>query len=202
MGNEVRCVARIAGKRRQGKALLETAELIFRGTECRIRIAFGEMLQVTAADGKLHVRTKGGTSVFEVGQVAEKWREKILHPKTRIEKLGVKAGTRVLLLGNAEPAFMAELRKSGADLRGPGSGDSELVFLFVEDKRGLGSVSDAASRLAGAAGLWIAYPKGKKEITEVEVISAGRKTGLKDVKVVGFSPTHTALKFVIPVDRR
>jgi hypothetical protein len=34
------------------------------------------------------------------------------------------------------------------------------------------------------------------------VISAGRKAGLKDVKVVGFSPRHTALKFVIPVNKR
>jgi hypothetical protein len=54
----------------------------------------------------------------------------------------------------------------------------------------------------GAAALWIVYPKGQKSITENDVITAGRKTGLKDVKVVGFSSTHTALKFVIPLDKR
>jgi len=48
----------------------------------------------------------------------------------------------------------------------------------------------------------VIYPKGMKQITEVDVISAGRATGLKDVKVVGFSATHTALKFVIPVEKR
>ena len=203
MGNEVKCVARVPGKRWQGKALLETDQLIFRGTECRLKILFAEMRRVTAADGELHIRTKDGTTVFEVGQVAEKWRDKILHPKSRVEKLGVKAGTRVLLLGRAETAFVAELRKSGADIEsGPGSREIQLVFLFVEDERGLDGVPGAAKRLAGAAGLWIAYPKGRKEITEVEVINAGRKAGLKDVKVVRFSPTHTALKFVIPVDQR
>jgi hypothetical protein len=46
------------------------------------------------------------------------------------------------------------------------------------------------------------YPKGQKQITENDVLGAGRKSGLKDVKVVGFSPTHTALKFVIPVESR
>jgi hypothetical protein len=46
------------------------------------------------------------------------------------------------------------------------------------------------------------YPKAKREITEGDVIGAGRKAGLKDVKVVGFSTTHTALKFVIPVAKR
>jgi hypothetical protein len=59
-----------------------------------------------------------------------------------------------------------------------------------------------AKKVEGAAGLWIVYRKGKKEITENDVLSAGRKAGLKDVKVVGFSSTHTALKFVIPVEKR
>ena len=44
--------------------------------------------------------------------------------------------------------------------------------------------------------------KGRKDITENGVLAAGRAAGLKDVKVVGFSPTHTALKFVIHVARR
>jgi hypothetical protein len=46
--------------------------------------------------------------------------------------------------------------------------------------------------------LWIVYPKGKQEITELQVIEAGRQAGLVDVKVVSFSATHTALKFVRP----
>ena len=56
--------------------------------------------------------------------------------------------------------------------------------------------------MRGAAALWIVYPKGQKHITENDVLAAGRKVGLKDVKVVGFSATHTALKFVIPLDKR
>ena len=46
------------------------------------------------------------------------------------------------------------------------------------------------------------YPKGQKHITENDILAAGRKSGLKDVKVVAFSATHTALKFVIPVSNR
>ena len=56
--------------------------------------------------------------------------------------------------------------------------------------------------MKGPAALWIVYPKGQKAITENDVIAAGRKAGLKDVKVVAFSPTHTALKFVIPLAQR
>jgi hypothetical protein len=63
-------------------------------------------------------------------------------------------------------------------------------------------VAKIGKSVKGAAGLWLVYPKGKKEVTEKDVIGAGRKTGLKDVKVVGFSPTHTALKFILPLAKR
>jgi len=203
MGNEAKCVLRVGGKRHEGKALLETNELIFRGAECRVKIAFSEMRNVTAQDGELRVKTQSGATVFEVGAVAGKWREKILHPKTRVEKLGVKSGVRVALLGAVEDAFARELRKSKAEVVNGSAGDSAaLLFLPVEEQSGLRNIAKAAKKLKGAAGLWVIYPKGKKEITEVDVISAGRAAGLKDVKVVGFSATHTALKFVIPVDQR
>jgi hypothetical protein len=56
--------------------------------------------------------------------------------------------------------------------------------------------------MRGATALWIVYPKGQKQITENDVLAAGRRAGLKDVKVVGFSATHTALKFVVPLSDR
>jgi hypothetical protein len=43
--------------------------------------------------------------------------------------------------------------------------------------------------------VWIIYPKGIQTITEGQVIAAGRAAGFIDVKVCGFSATHTALKF-------
>ena len=52
--------------------------------------------------------------------------------------------------------------------------------------------------LSSAGALWIVYPKGRQEITELQVLDAGRAAGLVDVKVVSFSATHTALKFVRP----
>ena len=56
--------------------------------------------------------------------------------------------------------------------------------------------------MLGAMALWIIYPKGQQHITEGDVFAAGHKVGLTDIKVVGFSATHTALKFVIPVKKR
>ena len=76
------------------------------------------------------------------------------------------------------------------------------IFLTAETREGLGEVKKIAVRMKGSAALWVVYPKGQKSITETDVIGAGRKAGLKDVKVVGFSATHTALKFVIPMEKR
>ena len=56
--------------------------------------------------------------------------------------------------------------------------------------------------LASKGALWVVYPKGVQIIREIEVIDAGRAAGLKDTKVVAFSPTHPALRFVIPVAAR
>jgi hypothetical protein len=203
MGSEAKGAVRAGDQRRQGKILLENSEIIFRGADFRLRIPFAELREVTAADGELRVKTKSGVAIFEVGAEAEKWREKILHPKTRLEKLGVKAGTRVQLAGVFDADFVNELKANkSAIVHNDGSGSPEITFLAVATKSSLAAIAKRAKKTRGAQALWVIYPKGKKEITEVDVISVGRKSGLKDVKVVGFSATHTALKFVLPLAKR
>jgi nucleotide-binding universal stress UspA family protein len=201
MGNEAKCAARISGKRHQGKALLETSELVFRGAECRLKIAFQEIRGVTAGKGELRVKTKDRLTVFELGPLAEKWREKILHPKTRAEKLGIKAGLGVFVAGELDEEFLRELEKAGAALKKSAEG-ADLIFFGTNERSGLEHVSRIAGGMKGPAALWVVYPKGRREPTENDVLRAGREAGLKDVKVVGFSASHTALKFVIPVERR
>jgi hypothetical protein len=82
------------------------------------------------------------------------------------------------------------------------AGDSAWIFFRADSKEDLGALSKISKSMEGAAAVWIVYPKGQKRITENDVLAAGRKCGLKDVKVVGFSSTHTALKFVIPLSQR
>jgi hypothetical protein len=154
-------------------------------------------------DGELHLQIAEGLAVFQLGASAGKWCEKILHPKSRIEKLGVKPGANVALIGQFEAAFLREvsdLTKSVA--KGKAAPGSEHIFFAADSKEDLTALSKHAKSISGAAALWIVYPKGQKHITENDVLAAGRKSGLKDVKVVGLSPTHTALKFVIPVGHR
>src|SRR5262245_31809423 len=94
-GNELNCVARIEGKTDRARALLVTSELSFRGADGLVEIRFADMKGVESQDEELRIKTKDGVFGFALGRAAEKWREKILHPKTRIEKLGVRAGIGV-----------------------------------------------------------------------------------------------------------
>jgi hypothetical protein len=205
MGQEAPCTLRYGKQRQEGKALLETSELIFRLADggARVKIPFSAIKSAKAVDGELRLQTADGAAVFELGAVAEKWCEKILHPKTRAEKLGLKASMNVSLLGEFDGEFLRELRGATKNIHeGKIDTSSELIFLSADAAKELGGITKVVKAMKGATALWVVYPKGKQEITENEVIAAGRKAGLKDVKVVGFSATHTALKFVIPVDRR
>ncbi len=203
MGQELRGAVRVGKERHKGKILLETSELVFRGTDYRVKIAFGEVRDVKAANGELRIETNGKVLTFEVGTAAEKWREKILHPKTRAEKLGVKEGAKVRLLGEFPSDFVKELKGTGAEVIPAGTVlNVDQTFLVADGNGALAAIGKYASKISGAEALWVVYAKGKKDLSENDVIAAGRKAGLKDVKVVGFSSTHTALKFVVPFEKR
>jgi hypothetical protein len=202
VGNELKCTVSYGEQKSEGKVLLETSEILFRGG-FRLKIPFATIKSAKAVDGELRLQTAEGLAIFHLGAAAEKWCDKILHPKSRIEKLGVKPEARVSLLGEFEREFLDEvtgLTKSVS--RGKVAADSEWVLFAADSKRDLAALPKIARAIHGAAALWIVYPKGQKHITENDVLAAGRKVVLKDVKVVGFSATHTALKFVIPLSNR
>jgi hypothetical protein len=67
---------------------------------------------------------------------------------------------------------------------------------------GLGRLGELELYLTRNGAVWAVFPRGRKDLREVDVIGAGAGAGLVDNKVVRFSDTHTALRFVIPVARR
>lgn len=201
MGLEAKCRAACGDQTGEGKLQLEGDSLLFRG-DFRLMIARAEMKRVAAEGESLVVETASARARFELGAAAPKWVDKILHPPSLLDKLGVKAGSKVSLIGAFDAAFLAELRSRG-DVGARPRKESDLVLLLASTPADLDGIPRAASFLAPAGGLWIVYPKGLKTITEMGVLRAGRAAGLKDNKVASFSATHTALRFVIPVaDRR
>ena len=202
MGNEITCTARFNGKAHIGRALLETSEIIFRGDD-RLKIPFFAITSLHAADGELHIRTKNTFAIFELGAQAEKWRHKIANPKSLLDKLGVKPGETISLLGSFPADFLASLKKHGAHVNGGNAAaETPWIFLALDSQKSLAEVKKVAKRMKGAAALWLVYPKGQQSITEHHVRAAGLKAGLTDIKVASFNSSHTALKFVFPKSKR
>jgi len=183
-----------------GKAYLETDFLLFRGDE-RLKVLFKDLRSVKASSGVLHLDFPGGPAELELGKAAEKWSEKILNPPSRLDKLGVKPGLSVRLVGDFEPDFIAELEQRQIE-PAKSSGNVDLLFYAARKTSDLKKVKSLATGMHSDGALWVVYPKGVAEIREIEVLESGRDCGLKDVKVASFSKTHTALKFVVPVGKR
>jgi len=204
MGQEAVCRARFEGRESEGKAKLESEDLRFAG-DFRFAIPFREMRAVRAEGGWLAVESARGTAELELGPAAEKWAHKILHPKSRAEKLGVKPGLRVAFAGIAgadEAELRREIEEQGGTIAGDEGGALDLLLVGADRRDDLRGLESRRAALARDGALWIVYPKGQERIREGEVLAAGKAAGLVDVKVIAFSPTHTALKFVVPLSAR
>ena len=120
-----------------------------------------------------------------------------------IDKLGIKTGQRVAVLGVESAEFLKELSARVPEYsRGKRVPNADLIFFSAEARGDLGKLAGLPRSMAKNGAVWVVYPKGQSHIREVDVIEAGKQAGLTDNKVCSFSATHTALRFVIPVAKR
>lgn len=112
----------------------------------------------------------------------------------------MKAGQAVLLVGVTDAHFISELQAAGARITRTATPD--LIFCAVETRASLAKLADLAKRMKPAGALWTIRAKGPAAISESDVLKAGKAARLVEVKVVRFSETHTANKFVVPKKMR
>ena len=202
MGQEVLCRVTVGDRVSDGKAYLESSELLFRG-EFRLKIALSDLQAVTAEHGVLTLDYPEGTAYFELGPKAEQWASKIRNPKGLLDKLGIKAGSRVAVIDIEDADFRRQLvGRSVAASGEEGIGDAEVIVLGADQRSGLDRLPTVQACMQPNAAVWIVSPRGWADMKDVDVIAAGRAAGLVDTKVCRFSATHTALRFVVPHARR
>jgi hypothetical protein len=107
-----------------------------------------------------------------------------------------------LVAGASHPDLIDELKTHGLAVSVAARGTFALIFYGAEHRDDLKGLPGLRHKLKSDGALWVIRPKGSKAITEAEVMSAGKRAGLVDVKVASFSATHTAEKFVIPLAAR
>jgi hypothetical protein len=202
MGYDTACTLHFDGRTTRGKAFLEQHDLIFRGP-LRLAIPLKDITSAVAGDGALTVRFGRRTATFDLGRIADRWASRIMNPPSRLDKLGVKAGMAILAAGAVHEDLFEEVTSRGARLlRRAQAGASDIIFYGADRRVELDRLPQLKRALKQNGALWIIRPKGSQAISESEVMAAGKKAGLVDVKVVSFSPTHTAEKFVIPRSAR
>ena len=204
MGMECSCTLRVGRRAWEGKALLETDFLLFRGADTRLELPFRTITEVAAADGVLRVTHADGVASFALGDAAERWAEKIRNPRPLLDKLGVKPGSRVAVIGVDDPAFMEQLAERTDDVTmAKPKKDSDVIFFGAESVRALSALPGLRKMLKPNGGIWVIHRKGKQAtLKDVEVFSAAKAAGLVDTKVASFSATHTAERLVIPLAKR
>ncbi|MSQ09920.1 MAG: DUF3052 family protein [Dehalococcoidia bacterium] len=189
MGRLAVCSVRFAGQASEGRALLESKELVFRG-DFRLTIPLATITSVHAEAGVLTVAFSGETAEFDVGKAALKWVEAILHPPTLLQKLGLKPGVTCAVAGAIPDDLLADLPPQV-------EGDAlvDLLFFGATAVADLKQLPALMQRVTGGGAIWVVYPKKVQVIRELDVLEAGRTEGLVDTKVVSVSNTHAGLRF-------
>ena len=126
-------------------------------------------------------------------------------PSTRplIEKLGVRVDARVCVLGVSDSAFEKALRARTADISTRLRKGCEVIVYGADSKKQLECLPRLREHMVQNGAIWVVSLKGKAAtIRDVDVIGAAKAARLVDNKVVSFSPSHTALRLVIPLALR
>lgn len=202
MGQEVAGTVTVGGQKVNVKGDFGSDRVRLSGGK-RGDVPYKEVEVVSTAKGVLKLRIDGTILEFEVGSTIDRLANKIRNPATRLEKMGLKPGLAVAVVGPQDKSFLDELRKAGVAFKdGRPSTPHDAVVYAAKSMEDLEAIADLAGRIKPDGGLWVVYRKGKRDPSELDVIEAGRAAGLKDIKVARFSPTHTALKFVVPLADR
>jgi hypothetical protein len=180
------------------KAHCGDGEISFRG-DFRFLWRWKDLSSFEARDGQLTVRKSTDVAIFELGEMAEKWCFAIQNPKTRLDKLGLKANHGYQVWGEFDDSFEGEL-----ELIAGTQGNEPLDAVFIRLDRGadLPMLVRGRKAIVQNGMIWAVWPKGRREFREDDIRNFSLQNGLVDVKVASFSLTMSALKLVIPVKDR
>jgi hypothetical protein len=205
MGYETKCAVRVrdsSGVRRADNAtvLLETDELIVRG-DARVRIPRVSITKVASRAGVVTVTAPNATIQLTLGKEgAEKWQAKIQEaPKQLIDKLDVKPGAKVWLLGIADKDLTSQVsERAGEVLTGRSASACAVVFAQVDRDDQLDRIDRAAKAITDSGAIWVVHPKGKAGVADTTIFARATQLGLTYTKVARVSDTLSAEKLVKP----
>jgi hypothetical protein len=123
--------------------------------------------------------------------------------RSRLDKLGVKPGMRVALVGLDDDEFRRELAERTDDVATDRPRrETDMILFRIERGADVKRLKTLQTWIKRNGAIWVLWTKGRKELGEGHVRDAALAAGLVDVKVMAFSATLSGLKLVIPLAKR
>jgi len=116
-------------------------------------------------------------------------------------KLGIKDGSRVLLVGAPADFDLGPVDGTPTIQRRPGRTPYDVALIFCRDRAAIArTLGPSISRTETAGAVWVAWPKKSSgvatDLDENVVRDMGLAAGVVDVKVCAVDATWSGLKFV------
>jgi len=200
MGREAR-IAYISGRERtEVRAHLDSASLQLSGGK-KLVVQLSDVRTAKVVGDDLAIETKTAKFKLALGaKEAAAWAKNILNPPSLADKLGVKADTAVLVVGErideiGDAVTKAAKVEHAPKLTAAKAKAANIVILSLVRETASKQIEAAAKVVPKGTALWLVYTKGAKPNGD-DIIALARKAGLKDTKVARISVMHAALRFV------
>lgn len=200
MGLETQCTLERDRRKVVGRALLESDHIAFRGRTQNARFLLSDVSHVEVDGDVLVLTHRDGAARLHLREgMAATWMARIRNPRSLLDKLGVRAGMRVAVIGVDDPDFLRQLAERVGRYDAAAAPSSDVIVLGVDDVAQLTVLASLRERLVPDGAIWVVHRKGKEAtVRDTDVFAAARLAGLVDVKVASFSATHTSERLVIP----
>ena len=197
MGREAICECTFAGTTAEVKALLESEELILRGS-IRMRAPLNMLQDVRAESECLCFNLNKDPVQLRLGAAAAKsWAKKINTPPSSLaDKLGI-TGKTVRTIGPISDRSLDSALNAAALVR---ARNPDLIIACIDTPESLATtLREAKAQLARSIPIWLVYRKGPgHRLNESAIRTTLRAQGLMDTKVASVSAELTALRFNCP----
>jgi hypothetical protein len=193
MGRELQCNVKLGKQQGLATAHLDSTGIQLRGSIRGVWL-HAQLNAIEVRNDSLTASTPDGLLSIALGNVeAEKWRHALLNPKSRAEKLGLKAKMRVFVIG-AHEEISAEL-SSAECVVSKKIDDAALVFLPVMDSKALNGFDRLPEDADHAQHVWVLREKGRDGVSEKLILDAAAAAGFKPTKTLRWSDTLTADRY-------
>ncbi len=199
MAMESACKLQVGRSHYDGRVRMEADHIDFTGP-IKYRFRLSEIRSPRHDTDTLFFDFHGSPVSLKLSSVraAAHWLDYMLHPRTLVDKLGVKQGHRVRVMNLDDNNLLSMIEGRNATLVSHPATACDMVMLGVERPGELHQIADLSETLQPDGAIWVVLPKSVRTVTKANVFAAARVAGLSQTDIVDYSETQAAYKMVRP----